>query len=55
MKVITIHIPEPYLRDLDKLVHEDLFPNRAEAIRSAVREMLIAEVWEREKAKEFYL
>jgi len=47
MKLITIHLPEPYIKDLDKLVKEDIYPNRAEAIRIAVRDLLINEVWEK--------
>jgi len=55
MKLITIHIPEPYLKDLDELVKEDLYPNRAEAIRMAVRDLLINEAWEKKKSKEIEL
>jgi len=51
MKLITINLPEIYLKDLDQLVKEDLYPNRAEAIRFAVRDMLVNEVWEK-KMKE---
>lgn len=47
MKLITIHLPEPYIKDLDKLVKGAMYPNRAEAIRIAIRDMLIDEVWER--------
>ena len=52
MRLITIHIPEPYLKDLDELVKEDLYPNRAEAIRTAVRDLLITEAWDKKKSKE---
>ena len=51
MKLITIHIPEPYIKDLDGLVRDDLYPNRAEAIRIAIRDMLIDEVWDRKKTQ----
>ena len=51
MKVITIHLPEPYIKDLDELVKEDLYPNRAEAIRIAVRDMLVEEAWNSNKKK----
>jgi antitoxin ParD1/3/4 len=47
MKLITIHLPEPYIQDLDELVDKDFYPNRAEAIRIAVRDMLVNELWER--------
>ena len=49
MKIITIHLPEPYIKDLDALVKEDLYPNRAEAIRIAVRDMLVEEAWNKKK------
>ena len=47
MKLITLYIPEPYLKALDRLIHERrLYPNRAEAIRLAVRDLLMIEIWE---------
>ena len=49
VKLITIHLPESYIKDLDELVDDDFYPNRAEAIRLAVRDMLVAELWERRK------
>lgn len=55
MKLITLNIPEIYLKDLDELVKEDLYPNRAEAIRVAVRDMLVNEVWDKKKIKDIEL
>ncbi len=49
MKLITLYLPEPYIRALDSLVDEQFYPNRAEAIRVAIRDMLTTEVWERRK------
>ncbi len=49
MKLITLHIPEPFIKDLDELVQGDFYPNRAEAIRTAVRDMLSTELWERKR------
>ena len=40
MKVVSVHIPEPYLEALDELVRRKLYPNRAEAIRMAVRDFI---------------
>ena len=37
----------PYIEDLDKLVKSNYYPNRAEAIRAAVRDLLADELWER--------
>jgi Arc/MetJ-type ribon-helix-helix transcriptional regulator len=45
MKLITLYLPEPYIKALDKLVNERYYPNRAEAIRVAIRDMLNVEAW----------
>lgn len=47
MKLITLYLPEPYIRALDSLVNEKYYPNRAEAIRVAIRDLLNVEVWGR--------
>ncbi|HSQ52881.1 MAG TPA: ribbon-helix-helix domain-containing protein [Acidobacteriota bacterium] len=47
MKLITLHLPEPYIQALDDLVDEKYYPNRAEAIRTAVRDLLAIEAWGR--------
>lgn len=47
MKLITLHLPETYIKELDQLVDERYYPNRAEAIRIAVRDLLSDEVWRR--------
>lgn len=49
VKLITLYLPEPYIKALDSLVEERYYPNRAEAIRVAVRDLLSVEVW-RKKA-----
>ena len=46
-RLITLHLPEPYIKALDKLVDEKYYPNRAEAIRVAVRDLLNVEAWGR--------
>jgi len=51
MKAISLHLPEPYIKALDKLVNEKKkYPNRAEAIRFAVRDFLYREAWKKEEA-----
>ncbi len=40
MKLITLYLPEPYLKLLDELVDERFYPNRAEAIRVGIRGLL---------------
>jgi Arc/MetJ-type ribon-helix-helix transcriptional regulator len=47
MKLITLYLPETYLKALDQLVTEKFYPNRAEAIRVAIRDLINAEVWRR--------
>lgn len=47
MRMITLHLPETYIKELDQLVDERYYPNRAEAIRIAVRDLLSDEVWRR--------
>jgi antitoxin ParD1/3/4 len=49
MKLITLHLPEPYIQALDNLVNEKYYPNRAEAIRVAVRDLLSIEAWGRRR------
>ena len=40
MKLITVHIPEAYLNAIDQLISSDAYPNRSEAIRVAIRDLL---------------
>jgi antitoxin ParD1/3/4 len=47
MKLITLYLPETYIKALDQLVGERFYPNRAEAIRVAIRDLISAEVWRR--------
>lgn len=47
MKLITLHLPQAYIQALDDLVHKKYYPNRAEAIRTAVRDLLSVEAWHR--------
>ena len=44
MKLITHYLPEPYIKALDHLVNERFYPNRAEAIRVAIRDLINDEV-----------
>lgn len=40
MKLITLYLPEHYIKALDELVNERFYPNRSEAIRVAIRDLL---------------
>jgi antitoxin ParD1/3/4 len=49
LKLITLYLPETYLEALNQLVVERFYPNRAEAIRVAIRDLIVEEVWRRDK------
>ena len=51
MKLITLHLPDTYIRDLDELVNGRYYPNRAEAIRIAIRDLLNDEVWRKNEIR----
>lgn len=40
MRLITLNLPEAYIDGLEKLVQDDIYPNRSEAIRLAVRDLI---------------
>lgn len=52
MKLITLYLPESYIKALDQLVTDKFYPNRAEAIRVAIKDLLDAEVWSKKEAIE---
>lgn len=43
MKKLTLYLPEPYIKAIDKLAGEHYYPNRAEAIRTAIRDIMLKE------------
>ncbi|MHA1805431.1 MAG: ribbon-helix-helix domain-containing protein [Promethearchaeota archaeon] len=43
MRLISLNIPENYLNLLEILVAEGRFPNRSEAIRMAIRDLIKTE------------
>ena len=45
MKLITVNLPEAYVNGIERLILEKLYPNRSEAIRIAVRDLLKKELW----------
>jgi antitoxin ParD1/3/4 len=47
VKMITLYLPEPYIKALNQLVNDKFYPNRAEAIRVAIRDLINDEVWRR--------
>lgn len=40
MKLVHTFLPHSYIAKLDELVAESIYPNRSEAIRFAVRDLL---------------
>jgi Arc/MetJ-type ribon-helix-helix transcriptional regulator len=52
IKIITLHLPEPYLKALDTLIAQNYYPNRAELIRIAIRDLLNVEFWKRTEIRE---
>ena len=47
MRLIAVHLPERILKDIQQLVDNGLYPNRSEAIRIAIRDLLKHELWGR--------
>ena len=43
MILISVHIPKQMLDELDELVQKGVFPSRSEAIRVAIRDLLLRE------------
>ena len=43
MKLITLYVPESYIESLDQLVKHKFYPNRSEAIRFAIRDLINSE------------
>ncbi|MFX1380827.1 MAG: ribbon-helix-helix domain-containing protein [Promethearchaeota archaeon] len=43
MKLISVNIPDSYLKVLEMLVVDGKFPNRSEAIRIAIRDLIKVE------------
>jgi antitoxin ParD1/3/4 len=51
MKLVTVLLPEAYLEGLDELVRANMYPSRSSVIRSAVRDLLKKELWEKSKGR----
>lgn len=49
MRLVTVHLPVELIEGLDFLVRSQRYPNRSEAIRSAIRDLLKEELWKRQK------
>lgn len=40
MKLVSVNLPDAYVDSLDELVSNGYYPNKSEAIRAAVRDMI---------------
>jgi len=47
MRLIAVHLPERIIDDIERLIENGLYPNRSEAIRIAIRDLLKQELWGR--------
>lgn len=52
MKLITLFLPVPWIKQLDGLVADKKYADRADVIRAAVRDLLKVEVWEHDSLGE---
>ena len=53
MVLISVHIPKQMLEELDELVRKGIYPSRSEAIRIAIRDLLIRHYEMIRKRQEF--
>jgi antitoxin ParD1/3/4 len=51
MKLISVNLPEAYIKVLEILVTEGKFPNRSEAIRVGIRDLIKTEYLIEESVK----
>ncbi|MGQ4912453.1 MAG: ribbon-helix-helix domain-containing protein [Candidatus Thorarchaeota archaeon] len=45
MRVVTICVPDEYLKGVKELIEQNRYPNRSEVIRIAIRDLLVDELW----------
>jgi len=45
LQLITVKMSDIYVSALDKLVELGMYPSRSEAIRVAIRDLLMKELW----------
>ncbi|NWF96801.1 MAG: type II toxin-antitoxin system ParD family antitoxin [Candidatus Thorarchaeota archaeon] len=45
MRLITVKMSDIYVDGVDKLVKKGMYPSRSEAIRVAIRDLLMKELW----------
>ncbi len=40
VKLVSVYLPEPYVKAIDELVRENYYISRGEIIRTAIRELM---------------
>ncbi|MHA2361090.1 MAG: ribbon-helix-helix domain-containing protein [Candidatus Thorarchaeota archaeon] len=45
MRLITVKMSDIYVNGVDRLVEIGMYPSRSEAIRVAIRDLLMKELW----------
>jgi len=51
LKLVTVLLPEAYLEGLVELCRANIDPSRSSVIRSAVRDLLKKELWEKRSGR----
>jgi len=46
VKLVTVKMPEIYVEGIDELVRNGRYSSRSEVIRTAVRDLLMRELWD---------
>ena len=46
MKLVTVKMPEIYVEGIDELVKNGRYSSRSEVIRTAIRDLLMRELWD---------
>lgn len=50
MRIVTVKIPEAWLKGIDGLVKDGMYQNRSATIRAGIRDLLKKEAWKNEIA-----
>ena len=52
MKIISVQLPQSLINAIDTLVKRGVYPNRSEAIRTAIRDLVRKELYQTEIEEE---
>ncbi|AIF69586.1 transcriptional regulator [Palaeococcus pacificus DY20341] len=52
MKIISVQLPQSLINAIDTLVRRGVYPNRSEAIRTAIRDLVKKELYQTEIEEE---